>query len=482
MTAPFPEWITRQMIRGARGFNLDAYLLALEGWRRGLTLTWYANPEKVTDLKIIGFNPLGKSFSLKNNKTGKEHYFYRSRGDLVANEAVDLVHDKFKAKQKLLDAGVSTPRGFKFHQEEDEHDIINRLNNEGIDYPVVIKPIFGSLGKAVITNIKDETELLKALEQTKNNEEYEDFIIEQYIEGEEYRIYVVGDEIAAATKRVPAHVVGDGKSTIKELIDQKNEQRKENPYLRNKLMEIDDDLKNFISNKDLSLNSVLEKNQIVRVKEKGNIAAGGDPVDVTEKLPAEIQNQVTHAVQAIQGLEHGGIDIIVQGDKPYIIELNATAGISIHIFPVKGTPRNLPEKIINYYFPEIKESAKGKDRLYFNYRDMRSLLRDSLVKQITLRNAPEGRLYTARYIISGKVQKVNYRRWIQQQAIRSGLHGYTRNLQNGSVVVVVGGEKGKVEQFKKICKKGPRRAKVQNIKVLKWNSNIQLGFQIRKTR
>src|SRR5699024_1912521 len=203
---PFPDWITNQMIRGVRGFNLDAYLMALEGWRRGLTLTWYLDPAMVTDLKIIGFNPLGKSFSLENKETRKKHYFYRSRGDLVANEAVDLVHDKFKAKQLLMDAGVSTPKGFKFDKQDSTENIITRLKEDEIDYPVVVKPIFGSLGKGVITNIKNEAELLVALEVTMGNEEYGQFILEQHIEGEEYRIYVVGDEVVAATKRIPAHV------------------------------------------------------------------------------------------------------------------------------------------------------------------------------------------------------------------------------------------------------------------------------------
>lgn len=482
MESPFPNWITRQMIRGARGFNLDAYLMALEGWRRGLTLTWYLDPSEVTDLKIIGFNPLGKSFSLQNNETGKIHYFYRSRGDLVANEAVDLVHDKFKAKQLLLDAGVSTPKGFKFYKEDTVEEIIARFNDEDLDYPVVVKPIFGSLGKGVITNIKNEAELHEALEETKVNEEYDQFIVEQHIEGTEYRVYVVGNEVAAATKRVPAHVVGDGKSTIKQLIDEKNEQRKENPYLRNKLMEIDEDLHKFISKQGLTLASIPDQNQKIRVKNKGNITAGGEPVDVMEIIPKEVRNLAIEAVKAMPGLNHCGIDIIVNNNEPYIIEMNATAGISIHLFPVEGAPRNVPETIIDYYFPETKGLTKGKEKLYFNYRDVRLLLRDKLAQEFTLRNVPQGELYTARYIVSGKVQKVNYRHWIRRQAVRKGLHGYTRNLQNGDVAIVVGGDKEEVKNFKDVCAKGPRRAEVRKTRPLMWNGPIRLGFEIRKTR
>src|SRR5699024_6026699 len=98
----FPKWISKQMVAGIRGFNLDAYLVALEGWRRGLTLKWYGDPSAVTDLKIIGFYPLGKTFSLSSKD--KTHFFYRSRGDKVANEAVDIGANKHTTKEFLKKA------------------------------------------------------------------------------------------------------------------------------------------------------------------------------------------------------------------------------------------------------------------------------------------------------------------------------------------------------------------------------------------
>src|SRR5699024_4492030 len=85
MDKHFPSWLTKPMLTGVKGFNLDAYVMALEGWRRGLTLKWYYNASDVTDLKMIGFNPLAKTFSLSQKET--IHYFYRSRGDKVTNEA-----------------------------------------------------------------------------------------------------------------------------------------------------------------------------------------------------------------------------------------------------------------------------------------------------------------------------------------------------------------------------------------------------------
>ena len=484
MDSPFPSWITKRMIRGVKGFNLDAYLMALEGWRRGLTLTWYLDPSEETDMKIIGFNPLGKSFSLKNNETGKVHYFYRSRGDLVSNEAVDIVQDKYKTKQMLLEAGVPTPKGFKFEKNEKIEQIIEKFNQEGLNYPVVIKPVFGSLGKGVIINIKNKEELKNALIETNNSEDrYNSYVIEEHIEGEEFRLYVIGDEVVAATKRVPANVVGDGKSTIKELIEEKNKLRKENPYLRKKLIKIDDSVENFIKNKGLSLESIPEKDELVYLKGPSNIAAGGDPIDATDRISAVAKTVAVSAVKAIPHLIHAGVDIIVNKEEAYIIEINSTADIVLHLFPIEGHPRNVPEKIIDYYFPETISNKNAKTNIYFDYREIRKILSNHLAQEITLTDAPKGNLYMIRYIVSGKVQKVGYRKWIKEQAVKQGLHGYTRNLSNGNVVVVVGSDnEEKLKKFKELCKKGPKKAKVEQIKELDWTTPIKLGFEIRKTK
>lgn len=482
MTAPFPNWITKQMIRGISGFNLDAYLMALEGWRRGLTLTWYLDPKDVTDLKIIGFNPLGKSFSLEDEETDKIHYFYRSRGDLVANEAVDTVHDKFKTKQILLDAGVSTTKGITFHREEEIDKVISRFKKEAINYPVVVKPVFGSLGKGVITNIRNENELQKIVNETKENKNYSQFIIEEHIKGKEYRVYVVGNEVVAATERLPAHVIGDGKHTIEQLIKKKNEQRRENPYLKTKLINIDKTIENFIERKGYALKSIPNVNEHVPLKGASNIAAGGDPVDATTNLPESVRRSAVEAIKSIPYLNHAGVDVILnKNNQAYTIEINATADISMHIFPQLGVPRNVPEKIIDYYFSE--SVSQFNNDIYFDYKKVLNMFESMLAKEMTLRNIPIQKLIKKRFIIKGKVQKVGYRRWVRKKAVKNNIHGYIRNLKNGNVVVVaVSDNIVDLNEFKRLCSIGPRRAKVIEVKELSWNKPIKTGFEIRKSQ
>src|SRR5690625_252723 len=471
----FPAWLTKQMVSGIRGFNLDAYLVALEGWRRGLTLKWYGDPSAVTDLKIIGFSPLGKTFSLSDyNMT---HFFYRSRGDKVTNEAVDIGADKHLTKEHLIKANVPAPKGKSYSQDASIDEIVQDALT--IDFPLVVKPTFGSLGKGVTTNIKTEIELKNAIQHVRDIE-YDDVVVESFEEGDDYRIYVVGDQVMGAIHRIPANVIGDGQHTIEELINQKNEARKENPYLKTRLIEVEFELINYIKASDYSIESVPRKDETVYLRGAANISGGGDPIEATDALSDEVKRVAVNAIKSIPGLKHAGVDMLVNGDESVVLEVNPTADISMHIFPLKGKAQNVPEAIIDHYFPETKGLAQDRTRIYFDYKEINDLLRKMLFQEYQVTDAPLGKLYAKRYVISGKVQKVGYRNWIRREACRKSLSGYTRNLRNGKVVVVVAGaDKNKVNNFKTLCFKGPRRAEVENVEEYIWDKQIKLGFEIR---
>src|SRR5690625_871912 len=352
---------------------------------------------------------------------------------------------------------------------------------EQIGYPVVAKPTLGSLGKGVTTNIQSEAELIKAIEHVKDIG-YENIIIEEYFEGEDYRIYVVDGEVVAATKRVPANVGGDGKQTIEQLIAEKNKLRKENPYLKTKLITIDDNLIGTLAKQGLTLNDIPKEKEKVMLSSISNISTGGEPIDITDTISKDIKTVAINAINSIPGLVHGSVDAIVDEEKNCkVLEINTTAGISIHIFPSKGKPRNVPKSIIEYYFPETTDYPEENKMIYFDYRGIRRMLARGIVQNYQVSKAPD-KLFKTRYIVSGKVQKVAYRRWIRRQAVRRDLHGYTRNLKNGNVVVVVGGDEKKVKDFKTICKQGPRRARVEEVKELTWEREIRAGFIIKKSK
>lgn len=477
MEENYPKWLSNQMLRGVRRFDIDSYLISLEGWRRGLALKFYYDPSTVTDLKIIGFDQVGKAFSLNSNK--KTHFFYRTRGDKVSNVATDIGTDKAKTKQHLSEKGIPTPKGFTFNREAEVGDVVDEALKLG--FPLVLKPTSGSLGKGVITGIITEEELKNGISYVLSAFDYEDFIIERHIEGEDIRLYVIENQVTAATKRIPANITGDGHLTISELIDQKNYLRKENPHTSTRLIKKDKELTKYLAQQGLNLENIPDKDKTIYLKGQSNISAGGDSVDVTDDLTEGIKKLAVQAVAAIPGLYHAGLDLIVNKNEASVIEINTTAGITLHTFPVYGKSRNIAEKIVDYYFPETKGKAKNSNHIYFDYKNILELLRSHSLEQLEVANAPVGELYAKRYVVSGKVQKVGYRKWIRKQAIAKGLHGYTRNLNNGKVVVVVGAvDRAIVDDFKRVCYEGPSRAEVTEVKEYLWETQIKVGFEIRE--
>lgn len=475
----YPIWLSKQMIAGVKSFNLDAYLVALEGWRRGLDLSWYYDASHLTELKEIGFNPIGKTFSLGSNE--QQHFFYRSRGDKVTNDAVDIASNKDLTKTYLSKVDVPSPESKRFSETAKDEEIVASVATIG--YPLVVKPTFGSLGKGVVTNIQTEEELRNRLKYVRTELNYPDILVERFIVGTDYRIYVAGEKVIAATKRLPANVIGDGTSTTGDLIDAKNIVRKENPYLSTKLIEVNEEMIEYLNKKGYTLQSIPPKSEVVFLKGQSNVAAGGDPIDATDDIPTTVQAVAINAVKAIPGMHHAGVDVIVEDNRAEVIEINATADICMHIFPLQGESRNVAEGIIDYYFPETLGKASGRTQIYFDYKKVKELMQGMLVQQIKIADAPLKKLYAKRYVMSGEVQKVGYRKWIQKQALKQNLHGYTKNLKNGKVVVVVGNEdERKVNKFKSVCSKGPSRSRIKDIQEYIWENQIKIGFEIKKNK
>ena len=474
----FPSWLTKQMIKGVRKFNLDAYLLALEGWRRGLTLTWYYDMPKEAALELVGFNPIAKSFSLASRE--KKHFFYRSRGDMVSNQAVKVAGDKQLTKQFLNERNILTPQGRGFSREHSLEDILEYI--KGLEFPIVIKPSLGSLGNGVFTNIYTYEEAKRAVDTIRNELDYEDILVEEHIEGKEYRVYKVGEEVVACTLKKKPHIIGNGIDSIQTLIEEKNRYRKENPHLSQKLIKIDDNLISFLKKKSQSLDTVLKDGEFCLLGEVANTSVGGESHNLTQSaVPHEIKKVVSVLSRKFPEMPHGGIDLILRDNKPYIIEMNSTASYAQHIFPYQGEPINVCAKIIDFYFPESIESNIN-ERAYFNYKKIREILKDRLVDRVeitSLRNNNE--LSVKRYIVKGKVQGVGYREWARRHASKFRINGYVKNLKNGSVVIIAwSNNEGNFKTFEEGLWEGPKRSKVSQVNELTWDKQLNIGFEIKK--
>ncbi|WP_163969615.1 acylphosphatase [Oceanobacillus halotolerans] len=474
--------LPNEIVKNARKTRLDAFAIALEGWRRGLTLKWYTrDSEHFQDMVIFGVNPPGRLFSLSSDQ--RTHYFFRTRGDKVTNEAVEIGSEKDDTKVWLDKAGVPVPLGKGFEAEATDEEIINY--SKELDFPLVLKPTNASLGNGVVTNIKNEQEFKKAIQYVRHELEYPEVVVEQYVEGKEYRVYVIEDEVIAAYNRVPANIIGDGNHTIEELIDLKNYERRKNARLNSCLIEMDKEILEFIQSAGYSLESVPKKGEVIYLRQKTNISSGGDPIDVTDTLPDEFKQIAIDAVKAVPGLYHGGVDIIVNENRTslkapgVVIELNPTAQIGGILYPLKGKARNIPGAIIDYYFPETKGIETANSSVYFDMTNVLEPLESRSAIEVEVMPAPKGKMYAKRYVVRGTVQRQSYHRWLKKQAQDRHLHGHVKNMVFDEIEIIVAGtDKVAIDEFKGMISQYANNSGVKEIEEEDWEEPVTVGFDI----
>lgn len=464
----------------ARGFELDAYIIALEGWRRGLTLRWHVkDDEQFKQMKTWYVDRPGKLYSLSSET--KTHYFFRTRGDLVSNEAVELGMDKARANHVLNKNGIQAAEGKGFDPTAPEEELTAYANKLG--YPVVLKPIEGSFGRGVHLNINNDEELIEIAQKLRSDKKTEDILIERQYIGTDHRIYVVGDEVVGAIERIPANVTGDGKSTVLELIEQKNNQRKRNPRLVTCLIEVEAELKAFIEKQGVKLATVLAEDQKLFLTDKSNISIGGDSRDVLDDLNDTVKDAVIKAFKAIPDFDHGAIDVIVSDQgEPTILEFNPTAQIGSLVFPMEGKARDIPAKIIDYYFPETKNDQE-RSPLFFDFYDALEPLNNRVVTQTMVSNPLRGKIYGKHYIVSGDVLNVGYHRGLRKHAFENKISGFIKRREDDRIdVVVMGNDQEIIDNFDQAILDDPDRSTVEAIEVKEWNRPVKVGFEIKADR
>ncbi|WP_160141730.1 acylphosphatase [Salicibibacter halophilus] len=460
--------LTNAVPKSAFGKRLSMYTIALEAWRRGIKVKFYRLEDPENKLRI--------RYSLSYR--GKEYNFESSRGDLLTDQAYDICEDKDLTKQYLSKSDIPVPEGKRFMEDSSDEEIVDCAHKLG--YPLVLKPVSENAGKGVMANIQGEDDLREALVHVRRELKYTDVLIEKRVPGEDFRLFVL-DGLVGAVQRIPANIVGDGEHTVQELIDIKNSERKKNPHQSSRLIIIDKEVQHLIRLGGYTLNSVPKHGEQIYLREKASLSTGGEPIDVTGEISNEIKETAIQSVKAIPGLAECGVDIISdQSNKAgVVIEMNTRPGLGPHLFPVKGQARDIPKAFVDHYFPETMHVERTN--LYFDFDNVIEPLKSRSMQQIELMSPPIGKLYAKRYIVSGDVQGVGYRKWIRKQALQHHLHGYTQNKKSGDVVVVVAGSnQDDVSVFKTLCYQGPDHAEVAKVKEKDYEKPVKMGFDIQK--
>ncbi len=272
---------------------------------------------------------------------------------------VEIACDKEDTKYLLEQAEVEVPRG----------DIISKERSlkeacEYVGYPLVIKPIDGNHGRGITVDIQNYEEALVAFHAAK--EVSRRVIIEKFITGRDYRLLVINNVLVAAALRTPAHVIGDGKSTVRELVDKVNEDPRRGYGHENVLtmITINDLTKTIMKDAGYTEDSVLPKGEQLILKDTANLSTGGTAEDVTDIVhPANVS--MAERISKIIDLDICGIDVMTSDiTKPLsetggaVLEVNAGPGFRMHLAPTSGLPRNVAAPVVDKLFPTQGDTGR----------------------------------------------------------------------------------------------------------------------------
>lgn len=321
-------------------YSFNARLLIKEMVRRGITIEEYGPRYYYTAT-------LGKH---------KQVFFDIMPASISAPMGI-LFDDKFKTKQLLEYFSIPVADGEVFHKKEQEKAV---QYAQKIGFPVVLKPTYGSHGNFVFVQIEREQELSdKILFYTKNYKEDDFFLIEKYISKNEYRLFITKDNFFAAVQRIPPIIVGDGKHTIKHLIESEN-YRRMNP--RNTCLcriPTDNETKRILQKQHKFFNTVLKINEKTIIRLNSNVSTGATCVDVTESVHPYFISLSKKILNLVDNVPFIGIDVlsnsIATPDTSCVIcEINLIPGLSLHMMPSHGVKRDVANAIVNVIFPESK--------------------------------------------------------------------------------------------------------------------------------
>jgi cyanophycin synthetase len=289
-------------------------------------------------------------------KDDVKHVFHWSDNTSMSAVAKQICCSKNDTKEFLRINGIRVPRGTNYYRKSVDKMIEYA---KSLGDRVVLKPDNGDFGHHVYCNIKPE-DIKQILDKIPTK--YDMFNVEEFIKGKDYRVLATKKGFIAVCQRRAANVIGDGKSTIKELITETNKYRhkkySEPRIYPREQIQIDDHLLLFLEKNNKTLDTIPEKDECVYLRSNSNVSSGGESIDLTDKAHPSVKKIAMQVLESIPGLSYAGIDFMTPDitkditNNYAIIEVNNMPGLSVHHYPDVGKPRNAAGALIDLVFPK----------------------------------------------------------------------------------------------------------------------------------
>lgn len=314
-------------------YELSTHLIALEVIRRG----W--QPQFLRP--ALFFIQVNADRVLAWNMT---------RCSITSSVGAQITTRKDYSRTMLRRVGLRVAPGGSFRPGDVERAL---RRAEEVGWPVVVKPATASKGRGVVI-ANDGAEFKAAFQSTDDVK----IVVEKRMVGEEARFLVVDGRCVAVAGRTPAHVIGDGISTVAELVEAKNKARSANPHLAR-----------FRLPAGPQPDLVPKAGQRYVIDHRGGYSTGADSIDLTDTVHPSYRQIAERAYHAIPALGIAGVDIIATDwsqpatrDNHIVVEINSRPGIGAHHFPWVGEPRNVAEAIVEACGVPWSDGAQEADR------------------------------------------------------------------------------------------------------------------------
>ena len=320
-------------------FKITTRLLMQEAFKKGYKISYFKS------------SPSTLSGITRCEKNGRELFFRSTLSSLTDAFGVFAAENKALTYSLLSLSGVSTPETISLGDGQSVEYAYDFLD---MHKKVVVKPANTNHGEGITIGVTDKVGLKKAVDLARDTGNGEvDVIIQKQIEGDEFRFLVVEGKVIAVASRRPPQVVGDGKATIKKLIEQKNQDPRRGIKHTSDLTLIDIAEVRKVKGEKFLMKIPL-KGEVIAVLDVSNLSKGGEAVDFTDKASPVLKEL------AIKAAEHcflgiAGVDIMTQDitsnstKNSFVIEVNLTPGIRMHQFPSEGKPRDVAKIIFEAF-------------------------------------------------------------------------------------------------------------------------------------
>lgn len=323
----------RFKLEGFEDLELSTQILMKEAMKRGIKVDVIDRADNFISLKKDDHIEYVKQAT----KTSKDNYV-----------TVLMMENKVVTKKILDENKIKVPKGDEFFS----LDEAIRKAHKYVNKSIVVKPKSTNFGLG-ISIFKEGPKLEEIEEAFKLAFEHDNTVlVEEFIKGKEYRFLVIGDEVPGILHRVPANVIGDGKSSIRELVEEKNKSSLRGKGYKTPLEKInlDDNAKLFLKHLGKDFDYIPEKDEVVYLRENSNISTGGDSIDYTDIIPQRFKDIAIESSKAI-GANICGVDMMIEdytdeNSNYAIIELNFNPAIHIHSYPYKGEEREIAKEIL----------------------------------------------------------------------------------------------------------------------------------------